>query len=261
MASLENISALAEKSDALAKNIGFQPGVDDPFELDTPSVYRASGLFSESAIDTIFGNAELPDATVQPSIPVSVGMLLIRPDMFHLAPRVEAFVEQHFTLRESTTTVVTPDTYWALYADAITGRETAQSRLTRAAVYVGSPCKLLLFEQAAEQGMAAADRMFYHYKGKQGIEQPDTLRGDLVYHEALRMGLHTLADNHLAQAVDPFGAYRKIVRERTASACHELAHPLLFFTGVGIHVPNRAELSRDITLLHASQDAEALHVA
>lgn len=246
-----HFSALAEKNNALLEKLNFDPMQDDPFELDNPATFQESGLFTQQAIGSIFNDEAYVPPTVAERIAPAVGMLLVRPDMVHIAPRVEAFIAERFQLLDASIVTVDPETYWAMYGDAITGREARQSRLTRAAVYIGSPCRLFVFERMETKidGIPAADYVFAHLKGKQGVAQEGTLRGDLVYNGAMESGLHTLADPQVARATDPFGAYRKIVKEGVNSPCRSLANPLLFFTGVGVHAPDHQEMQRDLMLL------------
>jgi hypothetical protein len=254
MTGYENLSALAEKNGTLLDKLNFDPRKDNPFELDSPNTFSDSGLFTSEAIDCIFNDkAPAPLLTAQRVTP-KYGMVLVRPDMAHIAPQVETFIDERFQLADVTNTVVTPEIYWEMYGDAMVSRETRQSRLTRAAVYINSLCRLIVFERSETKvdGVPAADYTFKYLKGKQGVRQSGTLRGDLVYNGAIKANLHTLTDEQTALAVDPFGAYRKIVCGSIESPCHTLTHPLLFFTGVGIHIPDFQEVQRDLTLFNPS---------
>lgn len=258
MAHFESLATLADKNTALLDKLNFDPLRDNPFDLDNPDTFLESGLFTREAVGCIFhGEKLLPHVAAQHVSP-SYGMALIRPDMVHIAPQVEAFINERFRLIDVIDRVMTPEIYWTMYGDAVIDREVHQSRLTRAAVYIQSWCRLIIFERPETKvdAIPAADYTFKHLKGKQGVWQAGTLRGDLVYSGAITAGLHTLADEKTALATDPFGAYRKIVRDRIESPCQSLTHPLLFFTGVGIHIPNFQEIQRDMTLLNPD-DQEA----
>ncbi len=257
-----NISTIAEKNLALLEEIGFDPHNDNPFELDNPNTFHETGLFTDEAIDCIFGDQVAAAPPAQEVIPPTIGMVLLRPDMVHLEEQAETFLSQRFTLLDASRVTVTPETYWRMYSDAIIGRESKHSRLTRATVYIGSECRLFTFEQplGMPQDIPAADYTFSSLKGRQGIRQSGTLRGEVVYNGALEAGFHTLTDHETALAVDPFGAYRKIVAEESESPCQDLVHPLLFFTGVGIHIPNHQEMQRDLALLQ-TQIVEVEHVS
>jgi len=262
MSAPSNIHALAEKAAEITARIGFDPARDDPFELDHPDVFRDSGLFEPEAIARIFGNKDVattsPDEAeeLEPSTlyPQAIGMVLVRPDMLHIAPQVEEFVGDRFEIIDSVTTEVGPEVYWQMYSEAIVGRETRNSRLSRAAIYVGSACQMIVFRAKDSQPTEepTADYVYEQLKGKQGVAQPDTLRGELVLEGALAIGAHQLVDRTVALALDPFGAYRKIVREDQNGPHASLAHPLLFYTGVGVHVPNYQEMQRDLALLDAA---------
>lgn len=261
MLALPNISALAEKNAALLQQLGFNQHVDDPFDLDNPDTYKQTGLFSKESIDAIFGETayHTPIPGANEKFPRTIGMLLIRPDMTHISPKVETFISDRFEILDVSDITMTPDAYWAMYSDAIIGRETRQSRLTRAAVYINSVCRLMVFGRAEATGQdtPVANQVFTELKGKQGVAQPGTLRGDLVYTAAVSAGFHNLTSPEVALAVDPFGAYRKITQGTSSGPYSSLTHPLLFFTGVGIHVPDHNEMQRDLELF--KQPTEGIH--
>lgn len=248
----ENIVELAEKNTALIESLGFNPLSDDPFELDSADIFLRSGLFTEEATAHIFANQHAEGVAADAlefGVPRKIGMLLIRPDMIQAQNAVTSFISERFTLLDSSEVIVTPEAYWGMYKESICTTETVMSRFTRAAVYINTMCRLLIFEKANFHKLEApvADTVFANLKGRQGQYRPDTIRGDIVYKKALEYGYHTLDDAHIARAVDPFGAYRKIV---TTTSDHDtLAHPLLFFTGVGVHIPDYQEMQRDLPLL------------
>ncbi len=248
-----NLESIAESNHALLEKLDFNPETDDPFELDTPDTVRASGLFPEHAIGEMFGDQtesdNNPPASATIEVPPSVAMLLVRPDMLHIAPRIERFIRDHYDLLNVTDVTVTPEQYWEMYKHVITSKERVYSRLTRAAVYMSQPARLMVFQRPETEidGIPATVDLFRH-KGKQGVEAPGTLRGDVIYNEAIRLGMHTLKDPQIAHISDPFGAYRKMMREKTDGPHLGLTHPLLFYTAVGVHTPDADEIDRDLAL-------------
>lgn len=247
-----NFNRIAENNAALLEKLNFDPQRDDPFELDKLETLQTTGLFCKTALERMFSE-NVTDRVAEPSfeerVPADVGMLLVRPDMVHIAPEIERFLGEHFSLLEVSDITVTPEQYWSMYEHVITSKERTYSRLTRAAIYLGSPSRLMVFErqETEKDGVSAPDHLF-KFKGKQGIEEPGTLRGDIVYKEAVDVGLHTLNDPQIAHIADPFGAYRKMMRSKIEGLHSSLEYPLLFYTAVGVHIPDAQEIQRDLAL-------------
>ena len=248
----QNLVDLAEKNLAHVKNIGFNLYDDCPFGLDSPETFATLGLLSDEAIAQVFDRSigvDRPQEEQDPRIPRHIGMALVRPDMYHTYPAAEKLIANNgFTLIESIATEIDSGAYWQMYSDALTGHEPRKTRLTRAAVYIGSPCRLLVFHDQVREsdGSAAADRIFSEFKGTQGTPSQGTLRGEVVLNSALKLGFDTLCDPLIAAAVDPFGAYRKIVAEKHQTNHATATYPMLFYNGVGIHVPNYSEMQTDL---------------
>lgn len=250
---MNNIKHLAEKNEALLKKINFDPINEDPFELDNPVTFKESGLFPDHAVMTIFNEScNSTDTSINKfnkfQVPKDIGMLLIRPDMLHVTSEVEDFVRKDYRILESTITEVNPDMYWAMYEDAITHKESFRSRFTRASVFIGSACRLIVLKSKINLPESSVADELVLAKGRQGEYQQSTFRGDIVYRSAVSSGFNTLKDKTTALAVDPFGAYRKIIDvDKSGKHCF-LNYPLLFFTGVGIHIPDSTEIDRDLSL-------------
>lgn len=147
--------------------------------------------------------------------------------------------------------------YWQMYRHDLYRPETMHSRLTRAALYIGSKCSLMVFQSEDDGQEPLADYMRGTLKGTQGVYQPGTLRGDIVYRNAVDLGLHRLSepdvDPRIPRAVDPFGAYQTLVTASAGPHAH-LEYPLLFYTGVGVHVPDYREIGTDLPQLLAVRD-------
>lgn len=248
-----NIQELADKNEALLANLGFEPEVDDPFELCSEQAYLRSGLFPEEIIPLMFG--EHSDAERVPNcfarIAENIGTILVRPDMTHVSNEFESFISNRFEIVHTASPVIDKRGYWQLYQHDIYRPETMHSRLTRAALYIGSACRLVVFKTSAADAAVEplADRTRNRLRGHQGIAQKNTLRGDIVYHHSLKLGLHRLDDRYidprLKLAADPFTAYRKLAAD-SHHECRKLVYPLLFFTGVGVHVPDYREIGNDL---------------
>lgn len=250
---MNNIKLLAEKNEALLKKIDFDPIHEDPFELDNPVTFKESGLFPEHAVIKIFNDAySIEDTSIEVNnefqVGKDIGMLLIRPDMLHVSSKVEDFVKKDYIILESTITEVNPSMYWTMYEDAITHKESVRSRFTRASVFIGSACRLIILKSKINNLQSFAADELVSIKGRQGEYKRDTFRGDIVYSSAISAGFNSLNNELTALALDPFGAYRKIVKVDNVGKHSSLKYPLLFFTGVGIHIPDSKEINRDLSL-------------
>lgn len=247
----KSIEDLAEKNLDLMSRIGFSTG-DDPEELRTPESYQATGLFTQEMINKMF--FEDPSTTVTAAAERTIDdktLVLIRPDMFHARNDFMRFLSERFRIIADTEFVMDTETYWQIYRYDHYTRESMHCRLTRAAISIGSMCHLVIVEGNDTSDVNFADFFFSRYKGKQGVFQSNTLRGDIVYRNATALGVHQFdpdgGGETLWHAADPFNAYRSSALTNPDS--HHLRYPLLFYTGVGVHVPNGAEVESDIQAL------------
>lgn len=233
--------------------MNFEPGIDDPFELCNEDAYRSTGFFTETMIESMFFGAGPQDDEVSESVPRSIGMILVRPDMTHIKSEFESFLRNRFKILAIENVVMDTATYWQIYRHDLYRTETMHSRLSRAALYIGSRCSLMVFQSLnPDLDIAIPDYARDTLRGNQGVYKPGTLRGEIVYRNALALGLHQLADPNIDErirlAADPFNAYQSLANRPTGPHA-TLEHPLLFYTGVGVHVPNLSEIHSDLPAL------------
>ncbi|MFO0971231.1 MAG: hypothetical protein U0520_02680 [Candidatus Saccharimonadales bacterium] len=244
----KNINQLAEKNTAFLARMNFTPGKDDPAELCNPAEYRKTGLFEDNVVDTIFNGGSPEEQGHVKWVASNLAMVLVRPDMLHIAPAIEAFLAERYNLVYTEDVEMDPTKYWNIYKHDLYRIETMHTRLTRAAMYIGSTCRLVVFSTNNYTRVLAND-IYSKLKGNQGVYTGGTLRGDLVYREGLRLGLDRLdekdLDPRVAVATDMFGAYRASALLPTGPHIG-LARPLLFYTGVGVHIPNGTEVHGDL---------------
>ena len=247
-----NIITLAERNEALLEKINFTPCDDNPIDLCKPEAYLATGLFTDDQVDNIFSSANRDPQTqvrnIGAELSQRVGMILIRPDMLHESSTFENLLHQRFTLLHTEDVIMTSEAYWGIYSHDMYRTDIMHTRLTRAAMYIGSTCKLIIYADLSEGNYNVADFSRNTLRGNQGVYDPGTLRGEIVYNAGLALGLHTLEDDIVARAVDPFRAYRDMAA-RPDGAHSSLRYPLLFYTGVGVHVPDGIEITNDLPML------------
>ncbi len=250
----KNIAELAEKNDVLLARMGFVPGRDNPLELCNEVSYRQTGLFSDEAINLTFseGALERSRTYASPVVARNIGMILIRADMMHASAEFERFIAERFTILHTQDVQMDPATYWNIYQHDFYRPSTMHSRLTRAAIYIGSACRLVVFQGSeTDPAVATPDYVRGSLKGEQGVYRPETLRGDLVYRNAVALQMHRLddpdVDERIKLAADPFAIYRALARSGQEFPPRPFAYPLLYLTGVGVHIPDSSEIGNDLS--------------
>lgn len=248
-----NILNLYEKNRALLESMQYDPEADDPFSLCNKEAYHKTELLDEDMVEQMFSGDHQPYTTYDRSIPKHIGMILVRPDMIHATNEFEQFISARYSIIHTENVTLDAKAYWNIYKHDFYRPETMHCRLTRAAVYIGSVSRLILFRQnsRADDDPPLADHVYKNLKGVQGKKQHGTLRGEIVFNNAVRLGLHKLdhtADERLKIATDPFRAYRHLAGLSDELKA-EYEFPLLFYTGVGVHVPSAQEIQNDAVCL------------
>ena len=150
--------------------------------------------------------------------------------------------------------------YWSLYNQGLSDWNSKHDFPTRTLNYVNKDIRILvvLGDPCVLKSASVSDFLTENIKGKQGTYTRNTLRGDIAY-TALRPlvktdGLGFIVGSNLA--LDPIGAYRKLVRGAIPSdRTHQTADsPLLFYAGQGVHIPSQFEIGRDMRVLCNEED-------
>lgn len=248
----KNIVDLAEKNKAVLDRLNFEIGVDDPLDLCKPEAYLATDLFTADQVADIFESVNrVPQTRIvnhDQHLPQNVGMILIRPDMLHVGTAFEDLLRERFTVLDIEDVEMTSEAYWGIYRHDLYRADTMHTRLTRAAMYIGSSCRLIVYADLSNDDYNLADYSRNTLRGNQGVFTPGTLRGEIVYKAGLDLGLQLLDDETVALATDPFGAYRSM-SARPSGPHAGMRYPLLFYTGVGVHVPDGVEITNDLPTL------------
>jgi hypothetical protein len=181
-------------------------------------------------------------------------LILLRPEMVHQSDSILDFLTNNgFSPQWLDDIRVTNNQYWHLYKHAIVRPQARKSMPTRTITYTDLPSKLILFTDphnrfnSVEQPLA--DGFVNEFKGVHASYQHNTLRGDLVYREALRLGLHTLT-GIVSLATDPFRTLSHIIYDNDNYHNYlPISYRPLIYNSVGVHVPNSAEFKRDLCIL------------
>jgi hypothetical protein len=192
----------------------------------------------------------------------NVSFLVLRPEMYHMGDQVESFLSKNGygvigNITESKK--ISEDIYWEMYKEAITNPMAFESMPTRTLVYTGGPSKIIFFRDLIEErrrGSNTADVFFERYKGVAGVPQSNTLRGDIIYNEAKRLGFNSLERRGNISVVDPFYTYRHAVNRGSGPHTKLTKDQILFYTGVSIHVPNHSEVAKDLNAIFSKEELE-----
>jgi len=183
-----------------------------------------------------------------------LGMLLIRPEMYHLQEEVLRFLKRNrFDVVYNTDKKVSPEQYWHMYRDVFYREKAAESLPTRTMVYTGGISRLVVFKSLEGTDKPLPDLFCRDFKGKEGVDGEDTVRGGVVLREALRLGFNELNDSQIAKALDPIYALRNIVERSEVGKPHSHLPKdryLLKYNAVSVHVPDSDEIVRDLAVLN-----------
>lgn len=193
-----------------------------------------------------------------------IELTLVRPEMYHHTPAIlDALRTFGFSILHVDDRTITPDQYQMVYGSVFRHPNVQDTWATRTMVYLDSPCSMIIFSDPENRfaPKKLADAFVQIYKGREGIRDPATIRGGVVFDEATRLGFQTLADQTLAKALDPMNAYRYVV-ELPGQQPHSYlpkAFALLKYVAVSVHAPNSEELPRDLAALNTLGELTTLY--
>lgn len=180
-----------------------------------------------------------------------VSLIVIRPEMTHYLNSIKHFIKQIGLIPIYEISLkLSREQYWDIYHRGITDKRAHNTMPTRTLVYTSSNVVVIVFKSLIQKSNKhIADILFNEYKGEAGKYSPTTLRGDIIFKEAQRIGLDNIDMNStLSLAIDPFGAYRHLLKSKFSNA-EDLKRHLLNLTSVSIHIPSYKELGRDLSVL------------
>lgn len=183
----------------------------------------------------------------------NIGLILIRPEMYHIKNNFcEFLIKNGFNIVYEDPRIVDTRTYAALYNSTFDVEAAKPAWPTRTVVYVDSLSYQIIFIDPKNRFESLADSFFTQYKGQEGILQRNTLRGEVVYSEAIKLGFDGLKGEELSLALDPFTALRNIVQLPGKQPHSHLPHnlSLLKYNAVSVHIPNATELTRHLAALN-----------
>lgn len=189
-----------------------------------------------------------------------LGMVLIRPEAIGFSDKYELMLD-FLGLKVIFKKTVQLDfsQYWALYHHGLICPDAEYDFPTRTMNYINKNCKLLILYSNNENLYPLADYIT-SIKGKQGVYNRGTLRGDIAFNELKSIISNEDKNSFLYPEYnlyfDPIGMCRHLVRGNIDSdEAHKIADiPLLFYTGQAVHVPNSNEILNDLSVLCSEKD-------
>lgn len=195
-----------------------------------------------------------------------MGIVLIRPEVTEIANEYHAMLAtKNLQTVYSKDAAISFEQYWGMYHHGLIHPDSYQDFPTRTLNYVTKPLHLIVLTATDEvlQGKSVSEYL-HSFKGNQGTPKQGTLRGGLAF-TALAACLdmthvNSFASKTFAVGLDPIGSYRKLVRGNIPSdEMHNTAKiPLLFYAGQGVHVPDDAELMRDLSILCSEEEIDTM---
>lgn len=209
----------------------------------------------------------LPNKALEPMDLRTVGMVVIRPEIVELRGDCrDLLVSYGLSVVEEKLIELTFAQYWGMYHHGLVHPDAYHDFPTRTLNYIGKPSHLMIVTAGPDvtQGLTTSDYLTARIKGRQGVSQPATLRGDIAYN-ALRSSVSRVRKGAFKTpcdtiAHDPVGAYQHLVQGsiRSDGAHNTVDEPLLFYAAQGVHIPDTDEMMRDLSILCTEAEQEAL---
>lgn len=199
-----------------------------------------------------------------------IGAILVRPEVFCDRERYRQFLEKiKLDVIYEKKVRLSFEKYWILYHEQMMEGLRAYDPLTDFATrtfnYIHNDCYLYIVRPSESLNMQASNvaEYLFRYKGKQGYDIPNTLRGDIAYNSLLPYTENEVKlKNSTNIPLDPIGVYRALVRgEIYSDRCHiDADRPILFYGGQSVHIPDRYELFKDLNMFCDKEDAANLYL-
>jgi len=216
--------------------------------------------------EEIIESVALPESLLKGLNLDRFGIVVLRPEALSLAEESkELLVVNGLTPIIDKTIQINFAQYWSLYGPGLTDPDARYDFPTRTLNYINKDIRVLAVAGDPEKlgAESVSDYITDKLKGRQGSFTVNTLRGDIAY-VALRKLVspagYTFSNPMHALALDPIGAYRKLVcSDIPSDRIHMSADcPLLFYAGQAMHVPNSTEIGLDSRVLLTEE--EIVHI-
>ena len=177
-----------------------------------------------------------------------IGFVIIRPDMRHIDQTLLTFLENNnLEIVKCFEKKVDYSQYKKIYEKDLFEKMENNPRMlftipSRTLVYLAGNSNIVLFRQKTLSDEHSSDYVVNNLKGLEGRPEENTIRGDIVYKECLKL-------QESGELLDPFGMYEKMIKSNKKDLFH-YGYPdsskILRYAGQGVHCPNKLEAIRDL---------------
>ena len=188
-----------------------------------------------------------------------IGLILVRPEMYDNSEKIiNKLKELRFKILHTGDKILSIEQYITLYYHGLIHEYSTIDFPTRTFNYVGKKSRLII---VSSNDYGNVSTYLNTIKGQPGFISKDTFRGETT--ESLRKYVKSndrFYDEYNV-LLDPISAYRLIVDhkvDQTKTDNHqELADfPLLYYAGQGVHIPDKNEIERDISVICTEKELE-----
>lgn len=187
------------------------------------------------------------------------GLMIIRPEMLHVTNEICEFLKRHnFRIDFLIKKKISIEEYFNLYKKEIANnfqnfRFVLPSRTL--AYTNGVSCIIVFTAIKKNKDLPLADLFSSKFKGREGVKAINTIRGGIIYKEALRLNFNKINSPIIKMAIDPFAIYENLIKKTDGNFYHLKTTPqfyMLMYTAQGIHCSTYEELSCDLASVFSS---------
>lgn len=183
-------------------------------------------------------------------------LIIVRPEMYHMTRSICDFLKKNnFEIKFLIRKKISIKEYYNLYKkEIIRNSQNFRSILpSRTLAYINAKSSIIILTKSRYNFKKCnthfADLFSVKFKGREGEKSINTIRGDIIYNEAIRLGFNKLNNRTIVAAIDPFEIYGELIKKRTGNYYHLRTSPqnyALMYTGQGIHCSTYVELPNDL---------------
>lgn len=189
-----------------------------------------------------------------------IGMILVRPEVVGRADNfIEFLKSKNLAVLYRKKTQISFDQYWLMYHHGFMHEECKLDFPSRTFNYIHKDLELIVVTGDLNQmPVTSISDYIFGFKGKHGLYTKGTLRGDIAYHILNGYTKNGLFIKNSKLALDPIGAYRCITNDlvKNDRSHQAVDNQLLFYAGQAVHIPDKFEIVRDLSVLCEDNDID-----
>jgi hypothetical protein len=183
--------------------------------------------------------------------PDTIGLLLIRPELRHIRSKLIAFLESQgcdivFTKNVLFNAAIT----FGIYSHDVVKYQKAMVTRLKSLVLNIQPSEVVVFRHKDTKSLLSKK-----FKGVAGFYQPNTLRGDIVYHEMKSM--YRDEPKKFQAALDPTGIMELCMDNQILPKLNPAQEDKIYLHH-GVHLPLKSEVTKDLGFLLTQEEMRRL---